>query len=242
PVKQEPVKQEPVKQEPVKQEPVKQEPAETPAPSPQALLKEWYKRYDRAFFKGHTLPLKVGIHEDLAAAEPWPEKLVRRALACYVNLPRYLKAMRNDAGRIDLQGQPAGSVDQGAADHAQRKLERLQAERRSSQGAAKARAKTSASAEAKAKQGSDAEAGKGATKEKDTSQKAAKGKAKHRAKGGVAEKSRKNAPRGPGKHRQADAGRGDKRERDVLPDDPAKRMQLKLDALMARHTKHDTKQ
>ncbi len=100
------------------------------APSPQALLGEWYRRYGSAFFKGHTRPLKVGIHEELAGLEPWPEKLVRRALACYVNLPRYLKAVREGAERIDLEGKPAGAVDAKAAEHARKKLDRLQAERR----------------------------------------------------------------------------------------------------------------
>ncbi|WP_282039192.1 ProQ/FINO family protein [Halomonas alimentaria] len=104
------------------------------APSPQALLDEWYTRYPAAFFKGHTRPLMVGIHEVLASREPWPEKLVRRALACYVNLPRYLKAVREDAERIDLDGQPAGKVDAQSADHAHRKLDRLQGEKRASQG------------------------------------------------------------------------------------------------------------
>ncbi|MGR4067360.1 ProQ/FINO family protein [Billgrantia sp. C5P2] len=100
------------------------------APSADALLKQWYQRYPNTFFKGHTRPLKVGIHHDLAAREPWPEKLVRRALAGYVNLPRYLKAVREGAERIDLDGAPAGNVDDQAAEHAKRKLERLQSERR----------------------------------------------------------------------------------------------------------------
>ncbi|MGR2739649.1 ProQ/FINO family protein [Billgrantia sp. Q4P2] len=100
------------------------------APSADALLKQWYQRYPNTFFKGHTRPLKVGIHHDLAAREPWPEKLVRRALAGYVNLPRYLKAVREGAERIDLDGAPAGNVDAQAAEYAKRKLERLQSERR----------------------------------------------------------------------------------------------------------------
>lgn len=104
------------------------------APSPQALLHEWYQRYPGAFFQGHTRPLMVGIHKVLAAREPWPEKLVRRALACYVNLPRYLKAMHEDAERIDLDGQPAGKVDAQSADYAHRKLEHLQGEKRAGQG------------------------------------------------------------------------------------------------------------
>lgn len=100
------------------------------APSPQALLDEWYQRYGNAFFKGHTRPLMVGIHELLAEREPWPEKLVRRALACYVNLPRYLKAVREGAERIDLEGRPAGRVDAKSAEHARRKLDRLQGDSR----------------------------------------------------------------------------------------------------------------
>lgn len=93
------------------------EAAETP-PSPQALLKQWYQRYPEAFFKGHTKPLKVGIHQDLAEREPWSGKLIRRALANYVNLPRYVKSMREGAERVDLDGQPSGKVDKEAAQHA----------------------------------------------------------------------------------------------------------------------------
>ncbi|MDN7131934.1 ProQ/FINO family protein [Halomonas sp. MC140] len=91
------------------------------APSPHALLNEWYERYPKAFFKGHTKPLKVGIHQDLAEREAWPSKLVRRALANYVNLPRYIKAVRAGAERVDLDGQPAGNVDKQAALHASEK-------------------------------------------------------------------------------------------------------------------------
>jgi len=87
-------------------------------PSPQALLNQWYKRYPNAFFAGHTKPLKVGIHQDLAQREPWSGRLIRRALANYVNLPRYVKSMREGAERIDLDGNPAGKVDKEAARHA----------------------------------------------------------------------------------------------------------------------------
>ncbi|PJX12635.1 ABC transporter substrate-binding protein [Halomonas sp. 141] len=90
----------------------------TQPPSPHALLKQWYQRYPNAFFKGHTKPLKVGIHHDLAEREPWSGKLVRRALANYVNLPRYIKSMREGVERVDLEGNPAGKVDKEAARHA----------------------------------------------------------------------------------------------------------------------------
>ena len=90
-------------------------------PSPHALLNQWYERYPNAFFKGHTKPLKIGIHQDLAEREAWPNKLIRRALANYVNLPRYIKAVRVGAERVDLDGQPAGKVDKEAAQHASEK-------------------------------------------------------------------------------------------------------------------------
>ncbi|WP_246009096.1 ProQ/FINO family protein [Vreelandella nanhaiensis] len=97
-------------------------------PSPHSLLKEWYQRYPQAFFKGHTKPLKVGIHQDLAAREPWSGKLIRRALANYVNLPRYLKSVHEGVDRIDLDGQPAGKVDKEAAMHANKKRNGKQGE------------------------------------------------------------------------------------------------------------------
>ncbi|WP_253450175.1 ProQ/FINO family protein [Halomonas sp. Y3] len=129
------------------------------APSPHALLAEWYQRYPGAFFKGHTRPLKVGIHEALAEQEPWPEKLVRRALACYVNLPRYLKAVREGAERIGLDGKPAGQVDAKAAEHAKKKLERLQAEGRGKGRAAPVQPRRAAG---KGKPGRGKTAGRGA--------------------------------------------------------------------------------
>ncbi|MFD2190720.1 ProQ/FINO family protein [Pistricoccus aurantiacus] len=107
------------------------------APSPQGLLNQWYRRYTKTFFKGHTRPLKIGIHEELLAREPWPEKLVRRALACYVHLPRYLKAVREGSERVGLDGEAAGLVGAGEAEHARKKLEELRAKRNDAQKAAK---------------------------------------------------------------------------------------------------------
>lgn len=101
---------------------------ETP-PSPQALLKAWQSRYPEAFAAAEVRPLKVGIHHDLAAREPWSNKLIRRALAGYVNRPRYAKALKEGAPRIDLDGNPAGTVDATAARTAREKYRR-QAERK----------------------------------------------------------------------------------------------------------------
>jgi len=90
-------------------------------PSPHQLLDQWYERYPQAFSKIRTQPLKVGIHQDLADKEPWSNKLIRRALANYVNLPRYIKAMREGVERIDLEGNSAGVVDAQAAEFAAQK-------------------------------------------------------------------------------------------------------------------------
>lgn len=142
---QEPASQEPASQEPAAQEPALQEPpteqgqeieqgetsqaqpASQPesAPSPHALLKQWYKRYPDTFFKGHTRPLKIGIHIELLENEPWDDKLVRRALAGYVHLPRYLKAVRAGTQRVDLAGQSVGAVTEDEARHARQQLEEL---------------------------------------------------------------------------------------------------------------------
>lgn len=101
-----------------------------PPPSPQALLKHWYSQYPNAFFTAHTKPLKIGIHEDLIAREPWPAKLIRRALANYVNLPRYLKSVRVGVQRVDLDGQPAGDIGEQDVQHAREQLTALQKHRR----------------------------------------------------------------------------------------------------------------
>jgi len=100
--------------------------AEHEAPSPHSLLAQWYKRYPKTFFKGHTRPLKTGIHLDLCEVEPWSEKLVRRALACYVHLPRYLKSVREGARRVDMSGEDCEVVTADEAKHAKRQLEALQ--------------------------------------------------------------------------------------------------------------------
>ncbi|WP_246116575.1 MULTISPECIES: ProQ/FINO family protein [Cobetia] len=104
-------------------------PSDTPAsstqPSPQALLKQWYRRYPDTFFKGHTRPLKIGIHVELLENEQWDDKLVRRALAGYVHLPRYLKAVRAGTQRVDLEGQSVGAVTEDEALHARQQLDEL---------------------------------------------------------------------------------------------------------------------
>jgi ProP effector len=86
--------------------------------------------------------LKVGIHQDLAEREPWPSKLIRRALANYVNLPRYIKSMREGAERVDLDGQPAGKVDKEAAKHASERRQEAPTKNRAERPAPPAKSRT----------------------------------------------------------------------------------------------------
>lgn len=99
-------------------------------PSPSELLAQWYERYPNTFFKAHTRPLQIGIHQALAEAEPWSGKLIRRALACYVNLPRYMKSMREGVERVDLSGSDAGQVTGEEVQHAREQLKQMQARQR----------------------------------------------------------------------------------------------------------------
>ena len=79
----------------------------TPASVP--TLPALAKTYPACFDGENPRPLKLGIHRDLVAAG-FEKAAVKRALARYCNRPRYRKALRAGAIRIDLQGQPAGVV------------------------------------------------------------------------------------------------------------------------------------
>jgi sRNA-binding protein len=89
-----------------------------------ALLAErWPKAF--AVYEGRRRPLKVGIHNDIAAAlgcAITPAELTY-TLSCYVNNEKYLRACsRAGAARIDLVGALAGHVTPEQASHAQTKL------------------------------------------------------------------------------------------------------------------------
>lgn len=103
---------------------------ETPAPldalNPQERLKHWIKTYPKAFMPNQPQPLKVGIHEEILAAEGGDLKKIRRALAGYVKVPRYLRCMKKGAARLDLQGSHVGLVNEEEAGFAQAHLQTLE--------------------------------------------------------------------------------------------------------------------
>lgn len=96
--------------------------AELEAMNPQQRLDHWIKTYPRAFMPGQPQPLKIGIHEDLARLEGGDQKKIRRALAGYVKLPRYLRSLKAGAVRLDLHGDNAGFVTPTEAEFAAQQL------------------------------------------------------------------------------------------------------------------------
>jgi len=75
-------------------------------------------------------PLKVGIGIDLRTRCPELDPpALRKALGAYTKRVMYLEAMVAGAARLDLDGNPAGEVTAGEAEHAVFKLANLMAAR-----------------------------------------------------------------------------------------------------------------
>jgi len=86
-----------------------------PAPASAPNILVLAETYPACFDGENPRPLKLGIHRDLMAAG-FEKAAVKRTLARYCNRPRYRKALRAGAIRIDLQGQPAGVVTAAEAE------------------------------------------------------------------------------------------------------------------------------
>lgn len=76
--------------------------------------------------EGEAKPLKIGLFQDLAQALADDEKVsktqLRQALRQYTSNWRYLHGCRAGAVRVDLNGEPAGVLEQEHADHAAAQL------------------------------------------------------------------------------------------------------------------------
>lgn len=76
--------------------------------------------------EGEAKPLKIGLFQDLAEALKEDEKVsktqLRQALRQYTSNWRYLHGCRLGAERVDLQGNPAGVLEQEHVDHAAQQL------------------------------------------------------------------------------------------------------------------------
>jgi sRNA-binding protein len=73
-------------------------------------------------------PLKIGIHNDLAAAFPDLDPVeIGRALHWYCGDLRYHRACADGAERIDLSGNVAGTVTTAQAENAERMIAGIEA-------------------------------------------------------------------------------------------------------------------
>jgi ProP effector len=73
-------------------------------------------------------PLKVGIHEDIAAELPdATPRDIALFLGVYTKQRRYHRALKEGAPRLDLSGQPAGEVSASEAEHALKMIARSDA-------------------------------------------------------------------------------------------------------------------
>jgi ProP effector len=74
------------------------------------------------------LPLKIGIYDDIISlARDLPEAEVKNAIRLYVNQGPYNRVIIEGAARVDLNGEPAGSVTAEHAEWAKIKLGRRSA-------------------------------------------------------------------------------------------------------------------
>lgn len=95
--------------------------------------------------EGEAKPLKIGLFQDLSEALKDDERVsktqLRHALRQYTSNWRYLHGCKVGAVRVDLQGNPAGELEQEHADHAAQQLaeaKALVAQKRVAEKAAKA--------------------------------------------------------------------------------------------------------
>lgn len=95
--------------------------------------------------EGEAKPLKIGLFQDLSEALKDDERVsktqLRHALRQYTSNWRYLHGCKVGAVRVDLQGNPAGELEQEHADHAAQQLaeaKALVAQKRATEKAAKA--------------------------------------------------------------------------------------------------------
>ncbi|HRD93160.1 ProQ/FinO family protein [Accumulibacter sp.] len=117
-------------------------PEPAPAKNPRQLLKDLQETFP--VFRD-CLPLAIGIDKQLLLRQPGLDrKPLRIALGIHTHSLRYLKTVERAAGRVDLDGNPAGEITPAHRSHASEVLkERLQkqAEQRRAQREAEALAR-----------------------------------------------------------------------------------------------------
>jgi sRNA-binding protein len=74
-------------------------------------------------FRQPCQPLKIGIHNDVIARHPeLRPSLIASALKAYTRSPAYLETLKAGSARIDLEGNPVGTVTDADEEDAKRKI------------------------------------------------------------------------------------------------------------------------
>ena len=74
-------------------------------------------------FRQPCEPLKIGIHNDIIARHPeLRPSVLANALKAYTRSLGYLETIKAGAARIDLEGNPAGTVTAADEENAKRKI------------------------------------------------------------------------------------------------------------------------
>ncbi len=88
-------------------------------------MEELCELYPEAFNPRQPKPLKIGVHEDLAADGKLSKTRIRRALNVYVRLRSYYACMTEGTERVTIDGSAAGQVTAEEAGHAKQKLDAI---------------------------------------------------------------------------------------------------------------------
>ncbi|WP_417760740.1 RNA chaperone ProQ [Shewanella sp.] len=96
-----------------------------------AILAYLYETFPLCFIaEGEAKPLKIGLFQDLAERLADDSKVsktqLRIAIRRYTNSWRYLKALKEGAQRVDLDGNPCGALEAEHVEHAQKALKESQ--------------------------------------------------------------------------------------------------------------------
>lgn len=90
-----------------------------------AALQQLMDAYPKTFDRNNVRPLKIGIQEDLVADGKVAKNKIKRALASYVRSLNYYRSLREDADRVDINGEAAGKVTKEESNHAREKLKEI---------------------------------------------------------------------------------------------------------------------
>lgn len=90
-----------------------------------ATLRLMVEKFPAVFVQGGPRPLKIGIRDDLLAALPETPPFLGIAIGFYCNSRAYLEACVAGVPRVDLGGNPCGTVTPAEAAHAIEKLAKL---------------------------------------------------------------------------------------------------------------------